>query len=147
MNELSKLLEAFTIRLLWVAHSLRPKKTPGICPPACSEGHTYQYPCRARIKRPVKSKVGAYHDTPLATNVKVLETDAGLLVTGKLTEAGQKLFDENEADFMAETAGSIMHYQFKDTRYPECVERWPECKSGEYNPSCCRFPKSCSCSP
>lgn len=27
---------------------------------------------------------------------------------------------------------------------PECVERWPECFSGGYDPRCCRWPKSCS---
>lgn len=26
-----------------------------------------------------------------------------------------------------------------------CVEAWPECESGAYNPASCRFPKSCSC--
>lgn len=26
-----------------------------------------------------------------------------------------------------------------------CVEAWPECEDGAYHPSCCRFPKSCSC--
>lgn len=31
-----------------------------------------------------------------------------------------------------------------DQRDPSCVERWPECSSGEYDPRCCRFPKSCS---
>lgn len=30
-------------------------------------------------------------------------------------------------------------------RLRTCVENWPECRSGEYNPKCCRFPKSCSC--
>lgn len=29
-------------------------------------------------------------------------------------------------------------------RLKSCVEDWPEAQSGEYNPSCCRFPKSCS---
>ena len=32
-----------------------------------------------------------------------------------------------------------------DTRDPNCIERWPECVSGGYDPRCCRFPKSCSC--
>jgi hypothetical protein len=32
-----------------------------------------------------------------------------------------------------------------DERLSGCVERWPECRTGDYNPSCCRFPKSCSC--
>lgn len=26
-----------------------------------------------------------------------------------------------------------------------CVQNWPECESGAYDPRCCRFPKSCSC--
>lgn len=30
-------------------------------------------------------------------------------------------------------------------RLRACVEAWPECQEGEYNPKCCRFPKSCSC--
>lgn len=30
-------------------------------------------------------------------------------------------------------------------RFKYCVEVWPECVDGEYNPACCRFPKSCSC--
>lgn len=31
-----------------------------------------------------------------------------------------------------------------DDRLPECVERWPGAVDGEYDPRCCRFPKSCS---
>jgi hypothetical protein len=30
-------------------------------------------------------------------------------------------------------------------RLRSCVEEWPECYEGGYNPKCCRFPKSCSC--
>jgi hypothetical protein len=30
-------------------------------------------------------------------------------------------------------------------RLRACVEAWPECEEGAYNPRCCRFPKSCSC--
>lgn len=29
-------------------------------------------------------------------------------------------------------------------RLKSCVDRWSEAASGEYNPACCRFPKSCS---
>lgn len=32
-----------------------------------------------------------------------------------------------------------------ELRIKACVEAWPGCRSGEYNPRCCRFPKSCSC--
>lgn len=29
-------------------------------------------------------------------------------------------------------------------RLRACVERWEDCETGDYHPSCCRFPKSCS---
>lgn len=29
-------------------------------------------------------------------------------------------------------------------RLRACVENWPDAETGAYNPSCCRFPKSCS---
>ena len=32
-----------------------------------------------------------------------------------------------------------------DDRDPGCVARWPECVPDDYDPRCCRFPKSCSC--
>lgn len=31
-----------------------------------------------------------------------------------------------------------------DERDAACVAAWPGCGSGEYDPRCCRFPKSCS---
>jgi hypothetical protein len=34
-----------------------------------------------------------------------------------------------------------------DGRDPDCVAAWPDCVDGEYDPRCCRFPKSCSCGP
>ena len=34
-----------------------------------------------------------------------------------------------------------------DNRDPECVQQWPECEDGAYDPRCCRFPKGCSCGP
>ena len=32
-----------------------------------------------------------------------------------------------------------------DSRYRDCIERWPECESGCFDPRCCRWPKSCLC--
>ncbi len=29
-------------------------------------------------------------------------------------------------------------------RLKECVERWPDAQTCDYDPRCCRFPKSCS---
>lgn len=29
-------------------------------------------------------------------------------------------------------------------RIRACVEAWPEAETGQYDPRCCRFPKSCS---
>ncbi|WP_033338884.1 hypothetical protein [Catenuloplanes japonicus] len=31
-------------------------------------------------------------------------------------------------------------------RLKACVEAWPEAETGDYDPRCCRFPKSCSAS-
>lgn len=30
-------------------------------------------------------------------------------------------------------------------RLKSCVATWPDCEEGKYDPRCCRFPKSCSC--
>lgn len=32
-----------------------------------------------------------------------------------------------------------------DDRNAECVKAWPECEPMAFDPRCCRFPKSCSC--
>jgi hypothetical protein len=32
----------------------------------------------------------------------------------------------------------------REPRLKACVEAWPECYEGGYDPACCRFPKSCS---
>jgi hypothetical protein len=31
-----------------------------------------------------------------------------------------------------------------ERRLRDCVEQWPGCYTGGYDPRCCRFPKSCS---
>lgn len=38
----------------------------------------------------------------------------------------------------------ITEQDLETRRLRTCVENWPEAESGEYNPACCRFPKSCS---
>lgn len=38
-----------------------------------------------------------------------------------------------------------MHGVLVMPRLRACVEVWPECAEGEFDPRCCRFPKSCSC--
>lgn len=38
----------------------------------------------------------------------------------------------------------ITEQDIAERRLKLCVERWPECESGLYDPNCCRFPKSCS---
>lgn len=32
-----------------------------------------------------------------------------------------------------------------ERRLSACVNRWPHCEDGFYDPRCCRFPKPCSC--
>lgn len=38
----------------------------------------------------------------------------------------------------------ITEEDLESRRLSGCVEKWPACYSGGYNPACCRFPKSCS---
>lgn len=38
-----------------------------------------------------------------------------------------------------------LHQPQPRRRLRACVEAWPDCSTGDYHPSCCRFPKSCSC--
>lgn len=61
-----KLLEELAIRFLWIVDALRPKAIrPWTCPPKCSLGHTYKWPCRNRIKAPNEKATAryAYYDT------------------------------------------------------------------------------------
>ena len=90
MNDISKLVEAFTIRFLWVLHATRLKSTPGLCPPACTEGHTYKWPCRNRItKKTFLKDKHAHYDNPVIGHVEQIVTDAdGVKVGIKLTEEG-----------------------------------------------------------
>ena len=41
--------------------------------------------------------------------------------------------------------GIPVESQIDHRRLKVCVENWPGCYEGGYDPSCCRFPKSCSC--
>ncbi len=36
-------------------------------------------------------------------------------------------------------------HEIRSRRLLVCVDAWPECETGKYDPRCCRFPKSCSC--
>jgi hypothetical protein len=50
-----------------------------------------------------------------------------------------------ELGVQCDTSGGLTNTELADARDPECVARWPGCRDGEYDPKCCRFPKSCSC--
>jgi hypothetical protein len=53
--------------------------------------------------------------------------------------------NENETDPAAKPATLERWPGGPPRRLKACVEAWPGCSEGEYNPACCRFPKSCSC--
>lgn len=65
-----------------------------------------------------------------------LKADAAELKAEHVEECGQ--------DDLSRHICEVESYPVK-RRLRSCVERWPECEEGEYNPYCCRFPKSCSC--
>lgn len=47
-------------------------------------------------------------------------------------------------DATVPAAGSLSEGPQADGRDASCVANWPECINGQYNPNCCRWPKSCS---
>lgn len=65
------ILEELAVRISWISLALSPKARFQ-CTPDCNEGHTYLWPCRARIKKPKKSTIGAYHDknTPYLIEIR-----------------------------------------------------------------------------
>jgi hypothetical protein len=63
---------------------------------------------------------------------------------------GPPSLTEEEIDQQAATAQRNLRNEtpapYANTRrLKSCIEAWPDCVSGDYNPYCCRFPKSCSC--
>lgn len=81
----AEFMEGFVIRVLWVLHATRLRPTPGLCPPQCSEMHTYRWPCRARIRKPKKSNVGAYHDKKIGRITEIKDEAEGIGFTGFVT--------------------------------------------------------------
>lgn len=108
------MLEAATIRFLWVLHAFRLKRTPGLCPPQCDECHTFKWPCRARIRNSAYSRYMArpkMHQRPqerelffpfanmrIGDILEIKEDESGLLITGQMTDDQAKEF----AQFMSE---------------------------------------------
>lgn len=62
-------------------------------------------------------------------------------MSGHQRTAGDDLSASGDEGGPVEGGGAPMP---STRRLTSCVERWPDCASGEYNPACCRFPKSCS---
>lgn len=70
------------------------------------------------------------------TNTKVsFEEAVRLLFSGEYDHLTAKEFRERFP----------LHEEPNTLRLKSCVEQWPECEEGKYDPRCCRFPKSCSC--
>jgi hypothetical protein len=54
----------------------------------------------------------------------------------------QQMLEQGPQETHVEASEPIHHPR---PRLRSCVEEWPECYEGGYNPKCYRFPKSCSC--
>lgn len=63
----------------------------------------------------------------------------------RATKVIKALFSDEELRRLMEIEKPVRPARAGWRRNPACVERWPECADGEYNPACCRFPKVCSC--
>jgi len=65
---------------------------------------------------------------------------------GKRIRSLKEELDRRQSErFEAAPAPVVVPVAGADDRDPGCVAYWPECVPGDYDPRCCRFPKSCSC--
>lgn len=95
-------------------------------------GHTHSNQRVDRARRMIQVGVDAWDFEPVSIHTIediVREEDVPQVVS-------QGNGQEGEAD---------MPIWKPKPRLNSCIEQWSNCSEGEYNPSCCRFPKSCSC--
>jgi hypothetical protein len=79
-----------------------------------------------------------------ATEVTIPFTDRGSALAASLevTVTVRPVHDAGGEDYRPVVAGEVI--PDRRPRLKACVERWPDCSTGGYDPACCRFPKSCS---
>lgn len=97
--------------------------------------------------------------TNIVAKVQALESlcsRSGTPCASGLVEIINRLRDENRQlrDQLADATvdeselhravDAVAYSKPEDKRDPNCVEAWPDCWTGGYDPRCCRFPKSCS---
>jgi hypothetical protein len=57
-----------------------------------------------------------------------------------------KVEDQAELEEEARQSAARLAANRPKRRLKSCVEQWSDCFTGDYDPQCCRFPKSCSAS-
>lgn len=84
---------------------------------------------------------GEFRDT---TEVTIPFNDRGSAEAAlrEVTLSVRAVNDAGGEDYRPVVAGEVI--PGRRPRLKACVERWPACSTGDYNPACCRFPKSCS---
>lgn len=93
---------------------------------------------------------GMLRDAP--ERARVAEEIAAWLREGNVGPLNRVVIRENAAQEIERRWGyrSLDNNNLRETnvrkrRLRACVNSWPECETGKYDPRCCRFPKSCSC--
>lgn len=71
-------------------------------------------------------------------------TGARIVVVAATDDAGRKEADRAFWESVSESDDPGREEETALVREPDCVAGWPGCVNGEYNPACCRWPKSCS---
>lgn len=70
-------------------------------------------------------------------------TGAGLAAALAIVERDYDISRRPTPEEVKERAERIAEHSPR-RRLLSCIKEWPACDTGEYNPTCCRFPKSCS---
>lgn len=91
----------------------------------------------------IVAAIGALRDTVLDGEVDAARaiTEAILGIVERDYTTSRRPTPEEEA----QQAERLAAHQ-PARRLKSCIEQWPECETGDYDPRCCRFPKSCSAS-
>lgn len=93
----------------------------------------------AHGKNRVSAAIDKFTTNPIPSTLHI--TPEGLLL-----EQGRQLASERD-DLIAKGVDpkDLLIPMAPPLRLKSCVHVWPNCEEDTYNPSCCRFPKPCSC--
>ena len=95
-----------------------------------------------RLGRPFDIRIRGEFKSVTEVTIPFTDRESALAASLEVTVSVRPVHDAGGEDYRPVVAGEVI--SDRRPRLRACVERWPECATGDYDPACCRFPKSCS---